>query len=493
MSPKHSDAESPLYHIVSRDDDPAMVWLNQELLADRWDTPYYEPEVLEAESILRQGAEHGWYKLKSLEQCADWIMDFGSFALYNSIRYVEEKGIPFLRVVDMYDFGINPRGVQQIDLRSHRMMPKSMVKPGDVLLSIIGTVGIAAIAPDGIDECNSNQSLAKIRVKPEHNPYYIVAYLNSHFGRRRLNREITGSVQKHLNLGKTRSHVIPLPPRHIQDHIGNKVKQAEELRAEADCLQQEAEALLDEALGISVFLRELEEKTRESWYWVEPDEVSKRWDSEHYKPEYVLVEAHVRRSASRVKPVGNILAAPVVNGVDCRDFVDEGTPYLRVGDVSPHSISVDTAERVKLSVSEAKKGVQLRPGDVLFTRKGSFGQVAVVEERHTNCLISSEIMHLRLKSEVNPYYFAMFMNSILGFEQVERRVAGIMSYSISQPSLKTVLVPILPELTQTEIASKVSRALTNRYEAEQLLTKAKEDVERLVRGELDLGSIGVTG
>ncbi len=88
-------------------------------------------------------------------------------------------------------------------------------------------------------------------------------------------------------------------------------------------------------------------------------------------------------------------------------------------------------------MADVNKPVGLELGDILFTRKGSFGNSDVMTEVEVNMIISSEIMLVRLnltaKTIILPEYVSLFLNSRFGYLQVERRVCGVAYYSISQP------------------------------------------------------------
>ncbi len=86
--------------------------------------------------------------------------------------------------VTLWAIGIDWSDVLRISPEVHEQLPKSKVYPGDILYSMAGTIGLAALAPENLGECNSNQAIAKIRLKPGTlNPNYLVAFLNSRLGR----------------------------------------------------------------------------------------------------------------------------------------------------------------------------------------------------------------------------------------------------------------------------------------------------------------------
>jgi hypothetical protein len=79
-----------------------------------------------------------------------------------------------------------------------------------------------------------------------------------------------------------------------------------------------------------------------------------------------------------------------------------------------------------------------------------------------------------------PDYLASYLNSPLGFQQVERRVHGVAFYSISQPDLATVAVVRAPSTLQKQIENQVQSSLAARQESQRLLADAKRMVEDMI-------------
>lgn len=206
-------------------------------------------------------------------------------------------------------------------------------------------------------------------------------------------------------------------------------------------------------------------------------EGAKRLDAEYYQLKYICSEEEIYSCPLQVKTLMTLLK-PIKNGFDYRNFSEEGRPYIRVGDLLFGEVAYREAEKIEVSEAEIRKDIKLKVGDVLFSRKGTFGRSAVVEGAFVEAIISSEIMLLRLKdsAEVNPYYLSAFLNSKHGFYQVERRTHGVSNFSISQRDVGELRIPIANPSFQSDIAEIVSKAhkeFENSYElyllAEQIL------------------------
>jgi len=207
---------------------------------------------------------------------------------------------------------------------------------------------------------------------------------------------------------------------------------------------------------------------------------AERVDAEHYAPKFDALIVAVKKAGVKLEGLGEIITG-LVNGVDCREFVEEGIPYIRVGDVKQGRLDIEGAERVQLPPGGFGKDVTLQIGDVLFTRKGSFGNAATVQAGQEQSIISSEIMRVRRKPEweerLLPEYLAAFFNSILGSYQAEKYAHGVAFYSVSQEDLRRFLIPILSMPIQKKIRDAFVASEAARCESRNLLDRAKRAVE----------------
>jgi hypothetical protein len=256
-----------------------------------------------------------------------------------------------------------------------------------------------------------------------------------------------------------------------------------ELDNEAIKLYPEAQAELLDRFGWA----KLERHQRELYFVGSLSEAqsSRRLDAEHFQPQYQRLRAHLENSSSL--PLAKLIQ-PVVNGFDCRDWQENGTPYIRVGDIGKGEISEDCAH-VNLKSAEIEKDIQIQEDDVLFARKGTYGRTGVALERHESWIISSEIMRFRKLSDapINPHYLSLFLETKPGFLQVEKYVHGVSNFSIAQRDVRKILI-YLPKndrgkidvLWQEKLGEKAAKAAGAKNEARAKLQEAKQLVENAV-------------
>jgi len=208
----------------------------------RMDVHHHLPQFTEKLRALKSIK----YPLVKIDNIAEGIFN-GATPRTNSEAYIEqpEEGIPFIRVTDITDFSVHIASALRIRIDIHEgMLKRSQVRPGDVLLSMAGTIGVAAVVPNGIREANINQAIAAIRPKPDVIPGYLEVFLNSWMGKFQTTRLSRPVVQANINLSEIREILIPIPPEDLQHEV---VTEIQSHRKKAQCLRAEAEAVVAEA------------------------------------------------------------------------------------------------------------------------------------------------------------------------------------------------------------------------------------------------------
>ncbi|MDR1471718.1 MAG: restriction endonuclease subunit S [Synergistaceae bacterium] len=367
----------------------------------------------------------------------------------------------------------------RIAAETHNANLRSSLEKDDLILSTRGTVGLCALVEEKLLPSNIDQDVARISIKKDScfQPKFLLAYINSYLGQDWIARNLTGMVQQGLSLEKVRNLPIPTLSDTFQSCIANIIDVAIVFRNTAEQKLRDAETTLLRALGIENW------QAPESLSYVRDSRdvfAAERLDAEHYQPKFDEVLLKVRQTETNLIPLGKIIR-PIKNGFDARDFVEDGTPYIRVGDIKDCDICLESAAKVAMTSEEINKNITLAVGDVLFTRKGTFGNAAPVFAEHTSAIISSEIMLLRLdhawQGKILPEFLALFFNSLFGKMQAEKWAHGVAFYSVAQDDLQRFLVPVIDLEKQVEIERLFHAHKQKNTEAFRLLESAKRAVE----------------
>ena len=98
---------------------------------------------------------------------------------------------------------------------------RSFVDDGDILLSMIGTVGVAVLVEKKIDFAIKNVGLIKFTKSNKIINKYLLFVLQSDNFQKKIESKSSGSAQKFISLGLLRGLQIPLPPLEEQKQIAS--------------------------------------------------------------------------------------------------------------------------------------------------------------------------------------------------------------------------------------------------------------------------------
>ena len=156
-----------------------------------------------------------------------------------------QGGVPFLCAEHVTDFNLRFDSEKRILIEHHeKELARTAVKNGDVLLTIKGRVGNAAIAENVPEPVNINQDVALLRFNDTLPLWYIVAYLNSRFGKLQSEKMATGAINPFLGLSNVLKFEIPELEKETMEAIANETKKHINLARSA---KNHASQLLDAA------------------------------------------------------------------------------------------------------------------------------------------------------------------------------------------------------------------------------------------------------
>ena len=135
-----------------------------------------------------------------------------------------------------------------ISHEGHELHAKSQLFPGDVVIVRTGRPGDAAVIPDGFGPLNCID-LVITTPNDKLMPEYLVAYLNSPFGRTSFLAGKTGTAQEHFNVGQFKKIVIPCPDRTAQEHFIQELTSIERMNQYAESRYQKTVRLYSCLIG----------------------------------------------------------------------------------------------------------------------------------------------------------------------------------------------------------------------------------------------------
>jgi len=390
----------------------------------------------------------------------------------------DDEGIPYYRGSDIYNLFIEQSSTpMRIDRRTYLtpQMARSHLRKGDVLMSIVGAIigNLSLVTKDVEAACSCKLAILRPHaIRAE----LLSVFLRSHYGQVQVQKFKRGAAQTGLILEDFDQLKIPAFTPGFEGKIVEVVNAAYEVEVNAAKAFLNAEGVLLKALGLVDFLPTVEAVNIKSFK--NSFASTGRLDAEHYQPKYDQLQKALNEFSGGITTV-DALAEEITNGAEVREYQEQGTPYLRVGDLK--FLDIDASSVVKIDPVSAASGLEkigLRAGDVLLSRSGSLAVAAVVEPTWENALISSHLIRLRIvDARFDPYFLALFFTALPGKMQIQMWSNGGVQPEISQPALKALVVPVLPLPIQHEIRRLILKARQLRAGSANLLEAAKRAVE----------------
>lgn len=130
-----------------------------------------------------------------------------------------ENGVPLVRVTDFADGRVRGESLVRIDPAVSRRHRRSVLQGGEVLVTLVGTVGLVAVAGRDLVGANVARAVAVIPLRDPQVAAWCAAVLRGDAVRRYFADRLNTTVQATLNLRDLAEVLIPLPPQREMDAI----------------------------------------------------------------------------------------------------------------------------------------------------------------------------------------------------------------------------------------------------------------------------------
>jgi len=431
----------------------------------RLDAEYYQPAYLDMElRIMKTGSYVPWGHIGGKFITGP----FGSEFIVGN--YVSEGSYRYVRGQDVKEFFLLDSDNVYIPEKDYERLNKYVLTEGDILISVVGTLGNAAVVdkavPPAIFSCKSTLFRSTTI-----NPFYLIAYLNCRFGRALLQRKVRGAVQTGLNIDDLRSLPVFTAESPLQDEIANLVLNAKESYDRSKSVYCQAENLLLEGLGLKDFKPKYELS-----YTANLSKAFgvRRVDAEYFQPAYDEMIDYLKAKFK----IEKLIYLGSKKEIKINPNPQQAYRYIEISDIRTDVGEVTHSERLGSELPPNARipigGGELLVSKVRPTRKA----IAIVsDELRKTTICSSAFTVFNISSPLKEYVFVA-LRSIVGLLQLERPTTGTEYPTLKDEDVENTLVPILPKETQQKIASLVQQSHEARRKAKELLEEAKRKVEQ---------------
>ena len=354
------------------------------------------------------------------------------------------KGIPFLRAEDVIGSSVNPSGVAfRISEDTNRLLSRSQLQPGDLLITIAGTLGRVGYVPANAPPMNCNQAVAFIRLRPEIIDVNYARHACQAGIAELLRLQKIGTIGN-LNLEQVRGFTLPLPPLSEQKRIADVLERADRLRRTRRYIRELSETFIQ-----SVFMQMFGDPATNPHGW-------------------------------EMATIDDVVALSQYGTSEKNNQDQRGYPILGMSNISySGNLILDAMSHVELDKKEFEK-LRLVPGDIIFNRTNSTELVGKTAywNRSMDAVLASYLVKLRLKPNVLPEFFAAVLNTVYFKQLFQDRCKKAVGQSNISPTLLKEFPIYVPPLPRQETFAAVVRHIERLRQQQH---EAKRQTEHLFR------------
>ena len=430
----------------------------------RIDSEFYSKENLRIIDIISK------HKLNDLTQLVK-VSDGNHMSI--SANFIE-SGIPYYRGQNIHNYFIEESNPICIDLKSFNLpvMKRSHLKEGDVLLSIVGTIGGVALVTSN-EKATCNCKLAIFR--PENTDgYFLSAFLKSKYGQNQIKKFTRGAVQMGLILEDMNQIMVPIFSNSFQKQVRDIIQTAKEKSHLAIQTYTNAEIILLKEIGLQNFEPSKAPVNIKSLK--ETFGLSGRLDAEYYQVKYEVVENAIKKYKNGFEKLEYFISNSSTGYTyKSETYCNEGIPLIRINNISRGILDLSNATNIPFKDFDLSKKDIANEDDILISMSGTIGNSCKIP-KGVKAVVNQRIMRITPKN-VNVDVLPLLINSIIGQYQLERIGTGGVQTNISANDIKEIFIPRFHSDKQIQIAELIKQSFKLKNQSEKLLEVAKRAVE----------------
>lgn len=458
-------------------DPPCWTIPSSSLNPDALDAKFYHMNLRQAIKNLKLAGEVKELKKENLA-----IVIRGQ-PIDEELQLDDINKIPIIKVGNLSNFGIV---WEKIDYTTR--LEKNISKPDNALRSVkVNDILIisAGHSPDVIGEkadIVSYMPYKEVTFSPETllirvindclDPYYLLSFLRSRFGKIQLKMIVRGETA-HIYPHDVNRFKVLLLPRDIQSHIGDFLRQAETIRRE---IQKRKENLLVYQKNFDINISSKCEN-----FVLKRNEISSTtFDAATYlelkKAKEILQKIpYKKKKLSKVATPINVIRRPRP-----KDFKEKTYSYIQIHDIDQNEGDIISWEEMHGSTAKKRAQRLVRAGDILISTVRPYrGAIAIVPDFLDYSIGTSGFaIFVANENIIKKEVLWFILRTPLLLTQM--RGTGGLYPAVSPESLSNITIPIPPLDIQEILSRKIKEIQQLRYGMIFLIMQSQNELESII-------------
>ncbi len=362
---------------------------------------------------------------------------------------------PYIRIRDMGKNRVLELDAtyEYVDDVTQKSIARYVVDEGDILLSIVGTIGLVGIVGKSLHQANQTENCVKLVNLNGIDPLFLYYFLLSPKGQEEIKRGTVGAVQAKLPIKNIENIEISLPSldeqRRIAGILGAIDDKIENNRRINSNLELQAQALY------------------------------KQWFVDNRKDDW------------EEKPLSEIVFFQEGPGIRNWQYVEKkGVRFINIRCINDGDINVQNANMISEDEACGKYAhFLLEPLDIVMSCSGTLGKYAIIRQEHIPLCLNTSVIRFRPAQCIEDYSFVYgYLSSAEFLNKQEEMACGSVQANFGPTHLKQIKIQVPPKDYRTEYNNVVMPIITamlkNRTEMDMLSSLRDTLLPKLMNGEI---------
>ncbi|HHJ4541087.1 TPA: restriction endonuclease subunit S [Citrobacter freundii] len=331
---------------------------------------------------------------------------------------------------------------------------RTNIESGDVLLTIVGTLGRTALVPQDFTPFTLQRSVAVLSTSELEPSYFRYALENRDF-QIQIHENSKGTAQKGIYLNALKKLTINIAPKDEQKIIAEKL---DTLLAQVDSTKVRLEQILQilkrfrqAVLAAAVSGELTKHLTQTKKNEVTLDKIA------------TIIDPHPSHRTPKID--------------------DAGIPYIGIGDIQPDGkINFTSARKVSVDVFiEHRARYTLNEGDFIFGKIGTLGKACVLPIGFKYTLSANVILIQPIKDKVSSDYLRYFLSSPLTMQEITQQANSTSQAAFGIKKMRAFKCNLPSLVEQHEIVRRVEQLFAYADTIEKQVNSALTRVNNLTQ------------
>ena len=403
----------------------------------------------------------------------------------------QDEGVPMIKVEDIgRNWSINTSNLMLISHEIAAAYKRTRVQDGDLLLSIVGTIGRIGIVPAQLEGANIFRSVGLVRLKDKRLITFIALYLESGLAQLQLGFSSRGGANKRINLADLREVKIPSIDFETATEIFDRFSTIRELlvNAERRLVNQRLLSFKKQGEAIdSVFCHEFGFKkfaeTSKGKVFLKRASLLERFDIPVNHPSYTKLIHQIKASAKS----GSL--SDLVNLSEERfnpdEHIGQEIYYLAIGDIDGISGNIIEPQKMVAEDLPSRARRLIHAGDILVGIAGaSTGTenmvVFPVTREQEGWVATTGFLVLRPRDGVDIHYVCSLLKAPFVLRQIRALLTSPAMPTISDTDFMQLAVPVTNSDARETTLIEINRVLKEERQLTIQLEQISEQIEQLL-------------